>query len=435
MNSFQWPGYEYWPHWQRILFRFLFVYFILQIAPWGWIAEIPGISYITGYYYQLVDHVVQFANKNIFKAYKELVQPNGSGDTSWAYTQMWLYLIIAGLSCVVWTLIDRKNENYNRIAYWFRLVLRYFLIINCFRYGFAKVFLHQMPFPNTSQLATPLGDLLPMRLSWMFIGYSSTYQFFTGLMEVVAGILLLFRRTSTFGTFYAAGVFTNVFMMNIGYDIPVKLYSLHLLLSSLLLLAFEYRRIFNFFILNRSAERGNLYDVRLPKRWMRIAMIVLKLYVVVTIIILPLRQNLFPGEPTKLSYPIAPGVYNVEVFVKNGDTIPFSLTDTMRWRDVIFEINGSGSINAKDTSFRQLYGRSYFGSKADTAIKEITFTKRDWMFNMYEICKLKYAITDSNRVILRGKIHSDSVYAELLKTNRHFQLAERQFHWLSEYNR
>lgn len=84
--SITWPGYENWPHWQRILFRFVFVFFMLLIAPWTLLDMIPGRNYVTQYYYQFVEFLVQFANKNIFKVYKELVQPNGSGDTSWAYT-------------------------------------------------------------------------------------------------------------------------------------------------------------------------------------------------------------------------------------------------------------------------------------------------------------------------------------------------------------
>lgn len=47
----------------------------------------------------------------------------------------------------------------------------------------------------------------------------------------------------------------------------------------------------------------------------------------------------------------------------------------------------------------------------------------------------RYAIIDSNKFKLWTKIRNDSVYVEFVKSNRHFQLAERQFHWLSEYNR
>lgn len=434
--SITWPGYENWPHWQRILFRFVFVFFMLLIAPWTLLDMIPGGNYVTQYYYQFVEFLVQFANKNIFKVYKELVQPNGSGDTSWAYTQLWLYLILSAAACIIWSVVDRRNENYNRLAYWFRITLRYFLVVNCFGYGFAKVFLQQMPFPNLSQLATPLGDFLPMRLSWMFMGYSSTYQFFTGMMEVLAGMLLLFRRTSTFGTLFAAGVFANVFVMNIGYDIPVKLYSLQLFISSIILLLFDYKRMLHFLMMNRTAAVSYLYEVRFTKRWMRIVRAALKSLVVIATFIMPLVQQLFFNEQSIVKSPIPSGVYAVDVFVKNGDTIPFTHADTMRWKDFIIEKDGkSGSVGSKDTTFRTTYGRGYFGSKIDSVKQEIKFSKRDWVFNVYDLFTLKYQLTDSNHLVLYGKMRNDSIHVQLTRTNRHFQLAERQFHWLSEYNR
>jgi hypothetical protein len=48
---------------------------------------------------------------------------------------------------------------------------------------------------------------------------------------------------------------------------------------------------------------------------------------------------------------------------------------------------------------------------------------------------MRYEMPDSATIRLWTRIRGDSVYAELVRTNRHFQLAERQFHWLSEYNR
>ena len=61
--------------------------------------------------------------------------------------------------------------------------MRYYIAFTAFLYGIDKIFLLQMPFPNQSALATPLGDLLPMRFSWFFIGYSAPYEFFAGAME------------------------------------------------------------------------------------------------------------------------------------------------------------------------------------------------------------------------------------------------------------
>lgn len=47
----------------------------------------------------------------------------------------------------------------------------------------------------------------------------------------------------------------------------------------------------------------------------------------------------------------------------------------------------------------------------------------------------RYELPDSNSARLWTSIRGESVYVELARTRRHFQLAERQFHWLSEYNR
>jgi hypothetical protein len=48
---------------------------------------------------------------------------------------------------------------------------------------------------------------------------------------------------------------------------------------------------------------------------------------------------------------------------------------------------------------------------------------------------MRYEVPDSNTVRLATAIRGDSVHVELVRAARHFQLAERQFHWLSEYNR
>jgi hypothetical protein len=438
MYQIMWPGKSYWPLWQRMLFRFLFVYFLFSIAPWQWIGYVPGLDFISNYYDNFMDWLVNLANKHVFHQYKSLVPVNGSGDTSWAYVELRLLLWIAALACVVWSLIDRRNKEHNRLAYWFRILLRYFVIMNCFGYGFAKVFLIQMPFPSNSLLATPLGDLLPMRLSWAFMGASPPYEFFSGIMEVIAGVLLLFRRTATFGTFLAAGVFCNVFVMNLGYDIPVKLFSAHLFIASLILLSFESKRILNFLVFNRNADQGDLYYLRYPRKWMRILSVVAKLafiFVVVFMTGYQYYQSYASSRNAPDSKPIRSGLYDVTVFVKNGDTIPPLITDSIRWRDIAFDRNGGGSVGTTDTLLWQRYRRGYFRMKVDTTKKTIEFTKTNPAFESFYLFTLNYEMPDSNNIILKGLIRTDSVYAVLQRSKRHFQLTEKQFHWLSEYNR
>jgi len=437
MQTISWPGKDQWPSWQKILFRFFFAYFILYITPWWFLDYIPGGNYLTQYYYSFNDWLVNTANNKLFHLYKTLVPLNGSGDTSYAWIQLWLYLALALLGCTVWTMADARHSNYNRIGYWFRIMLRYFLIANCFSYGYAKIFLQQMPFPNLRQRSTPLGDFLPMRLSWMFMGYSTTYQFFAGAMEVIAGLLLLFRRTSTFGAIAATGVFLNVMAMNLGYDIPVKLYSMHLVIIGMVLLCFEHKRILSFFT-NQAASAGSLYNITVAKSWMRILIWVSKIAFIILIIILPFKdtyEEYRQGNQPQIIAPIQAGVYEVSRFAVNHDTIPFTYADSLRWKDVIFENGYLGSICTTDTLFRQRYGRGYFNFSFDSARQKIFFSKRTVTFDSIPLFSMKLEMPDSNTILLSGLVRKDTVFAELKKTKRHFQLAEKQFHWLSEYNR
>jgi hypothetical protein len=437
MNQASWPGSPIWAGWQKLLFRFAFVYLAIYIAPWTWIEYIPGGEKITGFYYQLMDLCVQKANSVLFHVRATLVPINGSGDTSWAWTQLWLLLCVAAIASVIWTIADRNRKNYNLLAYWFRLVLRYFIIINCFGYGIIKLFGLQMTYPSVSQLATPLGDFLPMRFSWMFMGYSLPYQAFTGAMEVLAGLFMLYRKSAFFGTLLAAGVFAHVMIMNLSYDIPVKLYSTHLFLCCLVLVAFDYRRLIAL-VFNRANTPSGLYEKTANSRWVRIARVVVKVGFVLVTVILPVKDSYdqFKARAEKgPAGPIREGYYAVETFVRNQDTIPYSLADDLRWHDCIFEGKGLGSIGTTDTTFRQRYHRGYFQYDADTVARLLKMWKGNLAGNGSRIFSLQYEIADSNRVVLKGQINNDSLYIVLRRLNRHFQLTEQQFHWLSEYNR
>src|ERR1041385_6707176 len=131
MQKIIWPGNEQWPQWQKILFRFFFLYFIIYQNPWTLIYNIRGLEFIANYYGQFAEWGVNFANDHLFHFYKVLIPENGSGDTSFAWTELCVALLLALIGCAVWTLIDARRNNYNRIAYWLRIIVRYFVIFIC----------------------------------------------------------------------------------------------------------------------------------------------------------------------------------------------------------------------------------------------------------------------------------------------------------------
>ena len=432
------PVEKRWPLWQRVLFRFFFLYLVLQIAPWTWFGRLPFLGVVLRPWFRFNDWAVHVANDRLFHVAPALVAPNGSGDTSWSWTEMWLLLTVAASACAVWSLLDRRRAHYERLGYWLRTIVRYYIASAALAYGVIKLFALQMPFPTLSQLSTPLGDLLPMRLSWLFLGYSFKYQFFSGLMEAVAGVLLLYRRTVTLGLLAATGAFLNVVMINMSYDVPVKLYASHLLFSCLFLLAWDARRLFRFFILNGPAEGTALYEPPFTRTWQRVGMWAVWCLFVWWLAIQPF-QNAMRRYPAVANppagVPFKVGVYDVKSFTLNGRTIEPLLTDSMRWRDVIFDANGAGSVSTKDRVFWHRYGRGYFRFKADTLKGTAVVWKTSTALDSTYLFDMRYEVPDSNTIKLWAVINNDSVYAELARSNRHFQLAERQFHWLSEYNR
>lgn len=434
---FELPPSAPWPWWRKILFRFFFIYLLLQIAPWTWLDMIPGISTITSYYYLGMDWLVELANKHVFHVREVLVPLNGSGDTSYGWTQVWLFLSLALIGCVLWSLVDRKRSHYAIADYWLRNAVRYFIAINCLSYGIIKIFALQMPFPNMSQLATPLGDYLPMRLSWMFIGYSTPYQVFSGVMETIAGLLLLNRRSVTLGVIMGAGVFANVAMMNLAYDIPVKIFSLHLFIYCLFLIAYDYKRIFSFFLLNKSTDSTSLYELQITAKLARIARWVIKSVLVIFTVIIPFNNSwgrYQSGLVVPDSKPISSGVYNVISFERNGKMVSPLPGDTLTWKDVIFEKSPFGSVNTTDSLFRQRYRRGYFNYRADTVAKAIHLFKRSVQGDSTFLFTMNYQF-NHDTILLEGKIREETHRIKLIKSKRHFQLAEKQFHWLSEYNR
>ncbi len=428
-----------WPPWARLLFRFAFVYILLYAAPWNWLGFVPGSGSALEYVSRFDDWAVRAANARVFHVRAELVAPNGSGDTSWAWARLWLYLGVSGMAAVIWSMVDRQRASYPVLLYWLRTGLRYYLAGYALTYGIIKLFLLQMTFPTLSQLATPLGDFLPMRLSWMFIGYSPLYQCFSGMAETMAGVLLLVRRTTTLGLLAAAGAFLNVVMINLAYDVPVKLFASHLLAFSLVMLLLDGPRLARLFLLNQPVERTSAYDPIDTRSWHRYARWGAKAYLVYFLLVAPFMTSWRRYDAIAKTPPPRPfraGVYEVRHFVLNGDTLPPGGAESVRWRDVIIDNAGQGSIATPDTLFWQRYGRGYFRYRADTVAGTVAVWKTStipgdstWLFSM------RYELPDSTRIRWWATVRQDSVHVELVRSARHFQLAERQFHWVSEYNR
>lgn len=167
----------------------------------------------------------------------------GSGDTTSNYIEIVMRLTAAGALGATWHFVAGRQRISGRALEWIFLAMRYYLASMLMLYGWIKVFPAQMPPPGPDRLLQPIGDASPMGMVWTFLGASPAYQAFGGLSELFAGVLLLFRRTALLGALISLVVMTNVAALNYFYDVPVKLFSTHLVLLSLVLMVPDLPRL------------------------------------------------------------------------------------------------------------------------------------------------------------------------------------------------
>jgi len=199
-----------------------------------------------------VDSLVRWTARGPLGIQHELVSAlsNGSGDTTYSYVQALVTFVLALAIAAVWSLADRRLVDRDKLRGLLRSGLRWYLATNMVGYGLAKLgtLSNQFPAPGLWRLAQPYGESSPMGLLWTFMGSSRAYTAFGGAMELLGGVLLMWRRTALLGAFVSVGVMLNVMLMNFCYDVPVKLFSAHLVVAALCILAPDARRLTSVFL-------------------------------------------------------------------------------------------------------------------------------------------------------------------------------------------
>lgn len=154
-----------------------------------------------------------------------------SSDTLGLYTLVFMLAVLGLLSSFFWSAFIREKITSD----FTRKVLRVFLAFVLIRYGLDKLLLLQFPEPGPNLLLTQLGEQDRDIVFWSLMGVSPLYVIVTGMVELVCGILLLFRKTQFSAAILSIFVFAHIVFINFGFDISVKLFSSLLTLFSLYL--------------------------------------------------------------------------------------------------------------------------------------------------------------------------------------------------------
>lgn len=415
------PAAPTWSWAQRFLFRWFCAFFVLYVLPFP-IGAIPGTGALANSYSELWNAVVPWVGEHALGV-TITVQPNGSGDTTYNFVQVGIFAAGATGLALLWSLLARGRPHEQTAHRWLRTLIRYYLSVNLIAYGMVKVFPLQFPPPTFDRLLQPYGDSSPMGLLWTFMGASPTYVMFAGAAEVVAGLLLAWRRTTLLGALLGAGVLANVVMLNFCYDVPVKLFSSHLLAMALFLLLPDVRRLADFFLFHRPVEprsEGQLFG---SWRWLnRLAAVAGVLFIGSLLV----EQFLEVGAD-RLEKAQAPlrGIWRVEEFRVAGELLPPLLTDKVRWRRQVFDLAGLTTVQMMD------------GERVRWLVEvddQRQLLRMRFPNQPTRKAELRYEKPAPDRLTVSGTYEGKAIEVKMvLEPAGDFLLLSRGFHWINEY--
>jgi len=212
-----------------------------------------------------------------------------------------------------------------------------------------------------------------------------------------------------------------VVALNFCYDVPVKLYSSHLLAIGAFLIFPDVRRLLNLFVLNRPVEAA---AVRPPRARFRRTALVAQAVLAVA----------WSGYMLHLSYtsskewgdlsPRTPlyGAWTVEEMEADGVARPPLVTDATRWRRAIFEYPGFITFQLMDGS------RSFYNLVLGK--RRLTLTKYDdeaWRSSF------AYKETQPGLLTLDGTMEGRKTRLTLRREDESsYRLISDRFHWIHD---
>jgi hypothetical protein len=305
---------------------------------------------------------------------------------------------------------------YPRAAALLRVYLRYALATIMLGYGLTKVFALQMPAPDAMQLARRYGESSPMGLLWTFMGASTGYQVLCGAIETLAGLLLLFRRTTLLGALLSAIAMANVAALNFFYDVPVKLLSTHLLLFSLFLLLPDLHRLVDVLVLQRAVAAPEPLRVPFADRRLEAGRHALKALLVGSFLVMSVRSGV-QGRAQYLAYgaDLAPlqGLWQVESF----EAEPGTVSASEAWRELAVGRMGA-SVRAADGTLRR------YAARVDAAQGTLVLTSSRSPAQP----ALTWTKPDPEHLLLQGP----ALRVRLERLPGDALLTTRGFHWVNE---
>lgn len=235
-------------------------------------------------------------------------------------------------------------------------------------------------------------------------------------------------RFTTLGALISGAMMTNVLMLNLCYDVPRKIFSVHLVLICLFLLIPDFRRLGNVLIFNRRADpvpETPLFDDKILNRIALFAQVAFGAYVlwVAGAQSIKDRQNLTATLPAPVR-----GVWSVKQFGVDGIWRPPLLTDSDRWRDVIFDAPKVLTIISMD-------GRQYrYYMEMDDSLKTFKLWDAD---DPHRSGMLTLSQPTADQMTLDGQVEGHPLNMKMdridLSNKDKYPLMNKGLNWVNPY--
>jgi len=265
----------------------------------------------------------------------EITKSAGS-DTLWFWCLHLGWIVVALLVTAVWTAMDRRRHDYRRLAASLIVFARFGLAVVLILYGLGKVIPVQMAFMARPDRQLQLvGDTSLFETLWGFMGASEPYSVATGLVEVVSGLLLLWNRTQLLGALGSVMAMAQVFVLNMTYDVPVKL-----AVGELLLVAIGIASPYWSNLMRVAFNRGETRPVEpwLPlgagNRWLRRTGMVAKFGIAGWLLAFTIVQNTMTYIVNHTPTSTLDGVWRATSFTVDGREATLNQANPRPWTNV-----------------------------------------------------------------------------------------------------
>ena len=411
----------------RLAFRFFAIYcllYVLMTQMLPGMLPFPGINYIWPGTFQVLQNGVRWVARSVFGFSGQLVAFGGSGDKAFDWTLAFCLVVSSAILTLLWSVLDRRPAH-PALFKWFRLFLRFAIAGTMASYGLAKAIPNQMPYPGLLRLIEPYGYFSMMGVLWAKIGASPAYEMFTGFVELSAAVLLIIPRLTLAGALLSLVASVQIFVLNMTYDVPVKLFSLHLIVMSLVLLAPDMKRLFQLLVLDRPAPASAhqpIFRRRLAQRILIVAQLALGGWIVWSNYSQSMEgyRTFGAGAPRPPLY----GLWEIERMTINGVERSPLITDYDRWRRIVIQRATGISFQRMDDT---ILG---YGAKTADDQKTITLLAAP---NTPSPGTLRVERPAEDRLVLEGDVGGKKIRMEAKKNDlSSYRLLQGRFRWIQE---